>query len=308
VGVLVRAEPYRHTTIRVKSGSTGTFYHRYWGAIGDFYYFLAFISPLLQEHKDKTHVLAADVYDRYGDDPLFELCHVNGLIDELWTHPRHRGGPTYMPPEYIKQAASPDPNSRVYVPSLYYDKYLIGPGVAPYPVEHLRECSLMRPKYLLPIQPFEEVRKGYPQLSDRYVTVHLHTIGKKKNNLIPLALIQELSQIGVQMVCLKFPTDSHPVSQPMFDQVLRVKNFTVVNVRGPAESLQIQAHASCHTGIESSQLMAAGILDVQCYFLPYTDGWKAFIHDLNVGSLWQPVAWDAPGYVRELIENELGIG
>jgi hypothetical protein len=307
-GIPIRAEPYRHFIIRSKNSITGIMYHRYWGAIGDFYYFLSFIGPLLKANQDKLQVLAADTYNRYGNDPLMELCQLNGLIDELWTHPRKRGGPTLMPPEFVKQATNPDGNNTVYVPSLYYDKYLTGPGVQPYPVEMLREASLMHPKYLVPIQPWDKVHKWFPQLHNKYVTIHLHTIGKKRNNLVPLNLLQELNKIGVQFVCMKFPTDSHLVSRPMFDYVQKLSNFITISVNGPAESLAIQSHSSCHTGIESSQLMAAGILDIQSYFLPYTDGWKAFIYDLNVGSLWTPVPWDDPVYVRELIENELGNG
>ena len=297
----VRTEPYEKKVIRARPDATGTVYLRYWGAIGDYMFFLTFVSPFLREKADKRRVLAADVYSNYPGQPTRELCRANGLIDELWTHKRKDAGPTLVPPEYLEQALHPKPGIELMVPAVYYDKYLVGPGVLPYPVEKLRQHMKMEKKYLIPIPDWSLVQETFPQLRRPYVTYHHETLMKKKRNVIPSGVLAELATMGTQIVIMVFRSDARRIG--FFHEMGKLPNVEIIPVSGPMNSLWIQAHAACHVGVESSQLLGATIHDVPTFFFPF-GGYPAFDHDLCLAGCWTVLDWDvSPKQLKARVEE-----
>lgn len=301
---VVRSETYEHHIIKRKPDVARTSYYKYWGAIGDFYYFVTFMTPLWRCQQHHRIVLAADVYmPRYGSDPLLELCTANGLVHEVWTHARNRGGPTLVPPEYIDAAAGKIPNCDVYTPGIYYEKWLRGPNLVKVPVDDLRREARMEPKYVLPICTREELVEKHPFLKGPYVTVQPFTIGKKKRNVLPREVVWTLNAMGIPMVILRFPSDNHRAFV-IFDMMEQLDNVTVIDAKGPVDSMQVLAHAACHVGVESSQILGAGIHDVTCVFHEY-GGWSIMASDLALERLWKPVKFGIAAYeVAEMVYKE----
>jgi hypothetical protein len=268
---------------------------RYWGAIGDFYYFVTFLSPLWKTMQHHRIILAADVYvPRYGGDPLLEICQANGLVDEVWEHSRDHGGPTLMPAEFVQAATGRVANTDVYTPGIYYsgDKWLHGPGVIPVPVDDLRQQAKMHPKFLIPIDTREKLVECYPDLEGPYMTVQPYSIGKRRRNVLPLKSVWALNEMNVPMVVLRFKVDAAR-AHVIYEKLGQVRNVRFIDVYGPLDSLFIQAHAQCHLGIESSQILGAGIHDVPCVFYEY-GGWVMMARDLAIEELWKPVKFDHP--------------
>jgi len=291
----MRVREYTKTVLNQKPRAARTSMFRYWGAIGDFYYFMTFLSSFWKTMQHHRIILAADVYiPRYGGDPLLEICQANGLVDELWEHSRDHGGPTLMPVEFIEAATGRVHNTDVYTPGIYYDgpQWLNGPGVIPIPVEDLREAAKMKPRFLVPIRERSELVQCYPDLAKPYVTVQPYSIGKRRRNVLPLKAVWALNELGVKMVVLRFPADVAK-ARVIFEKLEEVKNLTFIDVYGPLDSLFIQAHAACHIGIESSQILGAGIHDVPCIFYEY-GGWVMMARDLALEELWKPVKFDHP--------------
>ena len=299
----VRTEVYAKKVLRARPDATGISYHRMWGAIGDYMSFITFVSPFLREKAHLRRVLAADVYPRYRGRPILDMCLANGLIDELWNHKRQGAGPTLVPPEYLEQALRPDPRIELMTPAVHYDKYLVGPGVIPYPVEKLRQHMKMEKKYLIPIPDWSIVHDQFLQLQRPYVTFHPISPMKKKRNMVPEGILPELSKIGVQIVIMTFPSDERQT--PFFQGVAALPNVVILPVVGPRHSLWVQAYAACHVGLESSQLLGATIHDVPTFFFPY-GGYPAFDADLCLSGCWTVLDWDVPPeWLREQVEEVL---
>lgn len=292
---VIRSEKYKKHVINRKPAAARTSFYKYWGAIGDFYYFVTFMSPLWRLQQHHRVVLAADVYmPRYGSDPLLELCSANGFVDEVWLHSRNRGGPNLVPPEYIDAAAGRIDNCDVYTPGIYYEKYLIGPNMLPIPVEDLRREARMERKYIVPIDSREKLAEYHPKLDGPYVTVQPFSIGKKRRNVMPMETIWTLNAIGVPMVVLRFQADANR-ARSVFDQLEILENVTFIDVMGPTDSMLVLAHAACHVGVESSQILGAGIHDVTCVFYEY-GGWQMMSQDLALEKVWKPIQFSLASY------------
>lgn len=304
----VMTRQYTKIVLRNKPDHRRKCFLRYWGAIGDYYYCLAFLYPFLRLKEQMQIVLAADIYPRYRGNPLLDLCGANGMIDELWYHARKGAGPTVVPPEYLEQATNPSPSCELYMPAFYYDRFLIGPGVLKYPIEWMREQARMQPKFLIPIPEREKLDGCFPELDRLYITMQPYTFGKRRRNEMPWETIEALNRLDVQIIVLHFPSDrlSDQTERPLFTKINTLKNCRVVNVSGPVEALQIQAHAACHVGVESSQILGAGIHDVKSFFYSHGGGHQFFERELSLSELWHPLEWDQKGnVVRKLVEHEL---
>lgn len=307
--VALRTEPFKKITINNNRDTIWqTSYFRHWGAIGDHYYAITFLTPLWRKLRDQGQriVYVADVYTpRYSSDPLFELIMANGLVDEVWEHDRNRGGPGLIPPEFVDIAAGKDSTSCIYTPGLYYDQWLTGPGMRPIPIDMLRREMRMRPKFLVPIAEREELEDCYPMLPERYVTIQPYSIGKRKKHVMPAEVIWELNAREVPMVVLRFQTDSI-MAAVLFEKLNGLSNLQFIDVQGPLDSMLILAHACCHLGVESSQIIGAGINDVKCYYYEYApNGIAGMKSDLALEHLWIPVKFsDTTDRVASLVANE----
>ena len=281
----ILVEPYQKYVLRQRPGTVSSVLMKYWGAIGDFFYFLTFANHVLEKHADRRRILAADIYLRYHGNPLLELCQANGLIDELWLHKRAGAGPFTLPPEFYHQAHFPNENHILYRPGIYYDT-LTGPGVVEYPVEHMRACTRER-RFLVTIQPESLFRKNFTFLPREYITLQPRTTGKLRRNVVPQRLMRALDDLGIPVVVLKFPNDE------VDDVVGSSKIVQVHDVYDPVTALWIQRYAKFHVGVESSQLLGATIHGVHAFYYPYRSISK-FIEDLNIASLCHEIPWQAP--------------
>ncbi len=295
-----RVEPYGKRVLRGTEGPIS--FLRYWGAIGDHYYFLTFVAPLLRKLEGRKRIYVADTYPRYGGvDPLMEVCEQNGLLDEVWQHPRRGGGPTLLPQEMSDQISCPKPNVEAYVPGIYYQQFCNGPGYKEYPIEWLREQARMEKRYLIPIWDRERLCRRFPELRKPYVTVQVDTFGKIRNNVIPFWVLPELQNAGIRVVVLKFPHDLNRERQ----FAILTPGAVVVTVAGSVDSIQVLANAQLHIGVESSQLLAAAIHYVPSFFFPY-GGYTHFERDLALNEIWHPVDWRVnPRQFMETIKERL---
>lgn len=288
----VRIEPYRRIVVRPRPDAKSVMYLRYWGAVGDYLYFLTFLRPFLRKKKDFKRVLAADVYPRYSGNPLLELCRATDLIDELWVHPRKGGGPTSYPQEFIQQAEHPQPNVELYKAGIYYE-FLKGPGVLEFPVGELRAEEYRVPRSIIITQDWERVKAHFPSLPEEFITLQPFTFGKQKNNKMSIEFIRALTFLKVPLVVLEFPTDR---KQGLDDRELgKIPGVLMIPVSGVVDSLNIQSYAMLHVGIESSQLMSAAIMGIHVCYFPYWPGSLGhFEHDLGIGQFCHPLDWKAP--------------
>ena len=105
------------------------------------------------------------------------------------------------------------------------------------------------------------------------------------------------------MVVLRFKADSNKAFV-IFDKMEPLKNVTIVDVHGPLDSMLILSHAACHLGVESSQILGAGIHDVTCVFYEY-GGWPTMAKDLALEQVWKPVKYGTAAYmVAEMVHEE----
>ena len=299
----LRVEYYAHHVVNHKPQDVPACLFRYWGAIGDFYYWLTFAAPLLRKKSAYKRVLAADGYARYGpNNPLLELLHENGLVDELWLHPRSTGGVQAMPQEMLECLQDPKQGWEIYDPGIYAVQFR-DKGAIAYPLDWMREEARREEKYLIPAVSRESVCALAPELSAGYMTVQLYSSGKKRNSQIPMEHAQALSSLPIQKVVLEFPND---IRMPEIRNSYKLRDWTFVKVSNAVHALRILAHAACHVGVESSQLLGAGIQDVRCFYWPFNPGLTIFERDLNLTSLWSRMDWDEhPSSLAHKVEAHL---
>jgi hypothetical protein len=278
-----------------------------WGAIGDYYWYLAFLYPLLQQYRDHWVVMAADVYPRYKSDPLGDLCLSYRLIDELWLRPRQGAGPTCVPPEYLQQALEPDPNITMYTPAVWYDKFLVGPGVVPVPTDWLIEHHRLHPKFLaMPMSDI--VFKNKFNLPNRYITLQPITTGKRSHNVVPDTMMSAVDKIDAKTVVMRFPGD-HRLSAYFSKHFAGRENVQVVDCAGPVDAFAIHERSRCHVGVESSQVLGATIHDIPALWFP-VGGLSQFIRDLSIGPLcchlpWESSATDIVSAIERMTDGEV---
>lgn len=281
----IRVEPYKHHIINDVRDRKKTLLLRYWGAVGDFMYFLTFIHYVLKLHEGARTILAADTYRRYAGHPLMEMCQQNGLIDELWLHKRKGGGPDCHPSEHWVQAEVDHPDVTMYTNGIYYDQTLMGPGVKEWPLKEMRAATV-KERFLIPIMDRETLLSTYSKLPKDYITLHPKTFGKNMKNEVPANLLQALGHLPLPVVVLQFYMEN-------YDHVIAYSpNLRVFEVSDTTTSIWVQAHARFHVGIESSQLLAAAIHGVHVYCTPFST-LGMFERDLGIAKYLHNLPWDS---------------
>ena len=231
----------------------GVTYFPCWGAIGDFYYHLTMMTPLLRAFSNTKRIVVFSTYaGRYKGQPFFDLCEANGGVDELWLNTTREPGEPELPPTMVEQMERPVPGTCIYMPDVG-QRYHHLKGVTPYPygvIEPMMRAT--RAKFLVHHEPEEDTRFYHEELEGDFVTLQL---GANCGVLVDI-----LVKLDVQVVLLAFPGES-------FKDWLK-DDFTIIEVNGPVEALAIQRLARLHVGIESSQLLGAAIQGVTTAYFP----------------------------------------
>jgi len=281
----VRVLPYQKMVLNPEKRARKAIMLKYWGAVGDFYYFLTFANYVLKKYSTRKIVLAADTYSRYQGHPIVELCQHNGLIDELWLHRRKTGGPNTFPSEFYAQAELDSPNVMLFHVGIYYPQCLVGPGVKEWPLRQMRQAC-EKERFLIHILSEKELRRMYPQLPEKYVTFHPRTFGKNYKNEVPMTAINAVAHLQIPIVVLQFQGENHA---KLFEEI---PNVHVFHINDTPTSIWVQYYAQFHVGLESSPLLAAVIHKVHAYYFPFS-GISMFKRDLGIEPYCHELDWDA---------------
>lgn len=248
---------YARHVIRNRPGAVKTAFHKYWGGIGDFVYFLAFVGPAIDAEPNYRHVLVADVYNRYHGDPLFDLCVMHDRFDELWTYPRKGGGAKRWPTEAVRMAQENPAAVKVYAPGMYFIGGLSWwPAPSQYDVIGLREIAKAKPMGLMRDCGDGEFFAKRPYLTDSHkvITVQPRTSGKPSMNVMSPEAVKRLSALGHRVVIIFSPPGARKYDVAA---VAGLPGVTVEVTPRFTDAVRIMSKSDVHVGVESCLAMVA---------------------------------------------------
>lgn len=238
------------------------------GGVGDCYYFLAFVKPLLDPAYRR--IIAADVYvDRGVDKVLLELCQAGYPIDELWIHNREFGARTF-PLEFKEWNNRCPPGARLFMEPLN------GVGIEELPTSQLEKVVL---NYL---EPIVRVPPPSGDLPKKYITLQMRSSGKDIG--MPEEILTEITHMNV--IVMTYPGCSEPRTVKLAEKY----GFKLLEIDSAVKSLSVQAGAQFHIGIESCQVVGAVIHGVRVIYFPCKGNFDDYQARLGVEHLCMKIS------------------